>query len=380
LDNNKQVSAVKATPTQMPILLVVDDDELVVDGLEATFEDDFRVLTAGSAERARELVAEHSIDIVISDDRLPQESGVSFLGWLAQEQPTAVRILLTGFFSEPGDVRRAINQGSMWHYMRKPWEAGSMENIVNRALESKQQAQAILAADVRYRSLFAAVPVPLFTADLAGKSRIWNPAFAALLQDWPGAGLSVTGRLPEGSWASLVAGLEDGVEETSQELWIRGASGQILVHLTLRRDSPDEVTGILRELRSQSSASKTGTEGAAIYRPGVLILDANDRQRRLLRRALERGAFEVLEAASLPQTLDVLSRGPVGLALLQGGRPEAGLVEVILGRYPEQAVLFCTPDVHDPAIQALATRGVSLLPMPYSLNALLDSVKGNLPD
>ena len=368
----------KATASQLPVLLVVDDDELVVDGLEATFEDDFRVLTAGSAERARELVAEHAIDIVISDDRLPQESGVSFLGWLAEVQPAAVRILLTGFFSEPGDVRRAINQGRMWHYMRKPWEAGSMENIVNRALESKQQAQALLDAERRFRGLFSAVPTPLFTADLSGKGRIWNPAFSALLQDWPSTGLSVAERLPAGSWASLVERLQGGEEEVTQELGIRSAGGEIFAHLTLRGDSPDEVTGILRPLSGGDPAAADPAPLSSASR--VLVLESNLSQRRLLRRALERGALEVAEADGLAQTLAALAQGPAGLVLLQGGRQEISVVEAVLERHPEQALLFCTPDVDHSSVQALATRGVRLLAMPYSLTGLLEAVRAHLPD
>ena len=370
--------AVKATATPLPVLLVVDDDELVIDGLEATFEDDFQVLTAGSAERARELVAEHSIDIVISDDRLPQESGVSFLGWLATAQPTVVRILLTGFFSEPGDVRQAINQGRMWHYMRKPWEAGAMENIVNRALESKQQAQALLDAEKRYRGLFSSVPTPLFTADLDGKGRMWNPAFADMLQDWPGAGLSIAERLPAGSWASLVAGLRDGEEEATQELGIRAADGKVSVHLTLRKDAADEVTGIVRILQDGQRASPDPS--TAVGAKHILVLDENISQRRLLRRALERSAFELLEAEGLPQCLQILAQGPAELVLLQGEREQIPLVEGILERHPDQVVLFCTPDVDHSSVQALATRGVRLLAMPYSLNALLEAVRGQSPD
>ena len=364
--------------SSQPVLLVVDDDELVIDGLEATFEDDFQVLTAGSAERARELVAQHKIDIVISDDRLPQESGVSFLGWLAEEQPMVVRILLTGFFSEPGDVRRAINQGRMWHYMRKPWEAGAMENIVNRALESKLQAQALADAERRFRGLFSSVPTALFTADLEGKSRIWNPAFAALLTDWPGAGLSVAERLPAGSWASLTARLGEGQEEVSQELGIRAAGGEIFVHLTLRLDVADEVTGIVRPLQGSPSPTPEPSHGASAER--ILVVDANPSQRRLLRRGMEHSAFELAEAGGLAESLAELALGPCALVLLQGGVEEIPLVEGILERHPQQRVLLCTPDVGHSSVQALATRGVGLLAMPYSLNTLLESVRAHSPD
>ncbi len=369
----------KATATPLPVLLVVDDDELVLDGLEATFEDDFQVLTAGSAERARELVAEHTIDIVISDDRLPQETGVSFLGWLAQEQPGAVRILLTGFFSEPGDVRRAISQGRMWHYMRKPWEAGSMENIVQRALESRQLALAVQAAERRYQALYDAVPCPLVTADAHGKGLNWNPSFAELFQDWPQAGLSVAERLPEGMWTSLVAQVldsEDGVAQA--QLRVQGPGGARPFILRLHQNSPQSFTVALSPVVASQPPAQAPVPSAETG-PSILLLAEDEDQRRLLGRALGKAGMRTVTAENLAHAVSLLESAPPAMVLAQGDIEVVPGLQMLLRRFPGRPILLCTPDVDRPAVQALATRGVQLLAMPYSLADLTDAVKGRLP-
>lgn len=371
------MQSLKATATPLPILLVVDDDELVLDGLEATFEDDFRVLTAGSAERARELVAEHTIDIVISDDRLPQETGVSFLGWLAQEQPGAVRILLTGFFSEPGDVRRAISQGRMWHYMRKPWEAGSMENIVQRALESRQLALSAQAAERRYRRLYDAVPCPLVTADSQGKALTWNPSFAQFFGDWPQGGLSVAERLPPGVWTSLVEQVlrsEDGGAQAP--VTVEGPGGALSFTLRLHQNSAQSFTAALAP--AVASMPKPAVQAADLG-PSILLLAEDQGQRRLLSRALGKGGMRTATAEDLDQAVSLLESAPPSMVLAQGDIQVLPGLQMLLRRFPGRPILLCTPDVDQPAIQALATRGVQLLAMPYSLTDLLDAVKGRLP-
>lgn len=279
-----------STPT-MPVLLVVDDDELVLESLEATFEDDFQVFKAGSAELAREIVAERRIDVVISDDRLPRETGVDFLAWFAEEQPRAIRILLTGYFSEPGDVVRAIQQGRVWHYMRKPWEAGSMANIIERAMESQRREDALRVAEERYRRLFADIPVGLFEADQQGNLLTWNEAFSAALGGWPAGRASLASRLPDGQWSALVreqhnAGSTSVVELTcfdgrkrslkmglvagEREGALRGA-----VCETQRSVAAPEQGPVVRELHDQALKA-TGYRGALMQmRNQLAVLGGN---------------------------------------------------------------------------------------------------------
>lgn len=134
----------------------------------------------------------------------------------------------------------------------------------------------------------------------------------------------------------------------------------------------------MRLLQGTPALAPTASASASAQR--ILVVDANPSQRRLLRRGLEHSALELAEAGGLVEGLAELALGPCALVLLQGGLEEISVVEGILEEHPSQPVLLCTPDVDHASIQALATRGVGLLAMPYSLNTLLESVRAHSPD
>ncbi|MCP3984475.1 MAG: response regulator, partial [bacterium] len=79
-------------------ILIVDDEEAILETMTFTFEDDYDVLTSSSAVKALELLEqEDGIAAVISDQRMPEMTGVEFLARVFERYPTIVRIILTGF-------------------------------------------------------------------------------------------------------------------------------------------------------------------------------------------------------------------------------------------------------------------------------------------
>ncbi|MDP7110936.1 MAG: response regulator, partial [Myxococcota bacterium] len=80
-----------------PRLLVVDDDALVLGALELLLMERWEVDTANSATEAREILDREQVAVVISDQRMPKESGVDLLAWCFGQHPETVRILLTGY-------------------------------------------------------------------------------------------------------------------------------------------------------------------------------------------------------------------------------------------------------------------------------------------
>lgn len=103
-------------------VLAVDDEPAVLAVLAAQLANDFEVLTAGTAERARALLAERSVDVVISDLQLPDESGLNLLDWVRRTVPRTARVLLTGA-ARIEDAVDAINHSGVHRLVLKPWRS-----------------------------------------------------------------------------------------------------------------------------------------------------------------------------------------------------------------------------------------------------------------
>ncbi len=116
-------------------ILIVDDEEAILETMTFTFEEDYEVLTAGSAHRALELLDEHApVAAVITDQRMPEMTGVEFLKTVYESHPNTTRIILTGYADGDAMVQ-AINEGHVYAYVSKPWEPDELKQLVQRAVE-----------------------------------------------------------------------------------------------------------------------------------------------------------------------------------------------------------------------------------------------------
>src|SRR4051812_42954415 len=77
-------------------VLAVDDDPAILAILAAQLGPEFDVVTACTGEQARAVLAQRSMDIVLSDLQLPDESGLQLLDWVRRTVPRTARVLLTG--------------------------------------------------------------------------------------------------------------------------------------------------------------------------------------------------------------------------------------------------------------------------------------------
>lgn len=103
-------------------LLLVDDEEDVIASLERLLRyDGYNILHANSGRQGLELLAKHDIGVVISDQRMPEMSGVEFLVQVKELYPETVRIVLSGS-ADFDSVREAINQGAIYKFFTKPWD------------------------------------------------------------------------------------------------------------------------------------------------------------------------------------------------------------------------------------------------------------------
>lgn len=115
-------------------VLYVDDEENNLISFKATFRIKYKVFTAISGDDAMNILAAHQIDIIITDQRMPNMTGVEFLEKVVEQYPDTMRILLTGY-ADMNAVIEAVNKGKIFHYLSKPWNEEELDITIKRAYE-----------------------------------------------------------------------------------------------------------------------------------------------------------------------------------------------------------------------------------------------------
>jgi len=115
------------------ILLLVDDEENVLMSLQRILRrEGYKILTASNAEAGLELMAQHNVNVVLSDQRMPGMSGVEFLRRVKTMHPDVVRMILSGY-TEIGTLTDAINKGEIYQFITKPWENEALIALIREA-------------------------------------------------------------------------------------------------------------------------------------------------------------------------------------------------------------------------------------------------------
>jgi response regulator RpfG family c-di-GMP phosphodiesterase len=113
-------------------LLVVDDEPDVCDSVHDLLRRQYNVLKARSAAEGARLMQEQEVHIIMTDQRMPQITGVDLLKCVRAKHPHAVRMLFTGY-ADLESIIAAINQGHIFQFLRKPWRAEELEGAVREA-------------------------------------------------------------------------------------------------------------------------------------------------------------------------------------------------------------------------------------------------------
>ncbi|MCF8387997.1 MAG: response regulator, partial [Bacteroidales bacterium] len=117
-----------------PKILYVDDELASLTGFKSIFRNHYDVYTAKSANEGYDIMKKENISLVISDQRMPGETGVEFLQKIRLDFPDAVRMIVTGY-SDIDAVIKAINKSMVYYYFSKPFEADDMKMIMDNAIE-----------------------------------------------------------------------------------------------------------------------------------------------------------------------------------------------------------------------------------------------------
>lgn len=118
-------------------ILVVDDEEMLRSLLQTLLErDGYRTLSAASVAEARELLREQSVDVIVSDIKMPGESGYDLLRYVRENHPDIGVVMMTGY-GDLYSVKDAMLHGAD-EYVTKPFKGAEMSLLVDRVYWRKR--------------------------------------------------------------------------------------------------------------------------------------------------------------------------------------------------------------------------------------------------
>jgi len=117
-------------------VVLVDDEEMVLDAIEGflELETSYRVLGFTSPDRALDAIGEERPEAILADFLMPGMDGIQLLERVRAVDPTATRILLTGYADRDNAIR-AINRVGLYHYMEKPWDNEHLKLVIRNGVE-----------------------------------------------------------------------------------------------------------------------------------------------------------------------------------------------------------------------------------------------------
>lgn len=115
-------------------ILYIDDEVHNLNVFKAAFRHDYNIFTCASTKEAIQVLRKNDIDLIITDQRMPEQTGVEFLEEIIPEYPDTIRIILTGF-SDVDAIIKAINTGCVFRYITKPWDEKELKQDIEIAIK-----------------------------------------------------------------------------------------------------------------------------------------------------------------------------------------------------------------------------------------------------
>lgn len=296
-------------------ILFVDDEANTRKYFRRLFSEKFRILEAEDGVQALAMFRQHAneIGIIVTDQRMPNETGVGFLSKIADDYPDIIKILSTAY-SDIDAAIGSVNQGGIFRYMTKPWDIPQMEVTLRRAMEFfsvKRERDALLGAKMQAMgnvllssrlAAFALAPVcagipcsraaeavaTFVQASVAGRrtgadgvSDLRSPDWARLHARQCLLASGLEGQLPK---ALAKADLPSRITNLADELTAAGATGlaSTLGETSTRLTAPlDPLPGLLDALLGRSDDPALTQSSVKVLASFMAVYDAGGVIRRI---------------------------------------------------------------------------------------------------
>ncbi|MBB3122098.1 EAL domain-containing protein [Pseudoduganella violacea] len=142
LSSNRKLSLGEVDETPHTILLLDDEANIVRALGRALRTDGYKILAAVNAEEAFRLLAVNEVQVVVSDQRMPEMSGTEFLSRVKDLYPDTIRIVLSGY-ADLESVIDAVNRGAIYRFFTKPWDDEQLRACIREAFRQHRIGLAV---------------------------------------------------------------------------------------------------------------------------------------------------------------------------------------------------------------------------------------------
>lgn len=354
-------------------ILILDDEPQVVAALEDVLEDHFRIISLTSPQAALEMLESgETISAILCDQRMPEMTGDEFLA-RARDHTDATRVLITGYADLSG-VIRAVNEGRIFGYLTKPWNAGQLITTTVQAVSSCERDRELCSEKLMFHDLMSSVPDGVFIQDASGRFVRINGAGQKMLG--PGAPGDAIGRTPRDvvpvdlaeAWGDVGRGIRAGDAPDGallHDVVMRdGETRSFSIRIAPRRGPDERISGffgISRDITEARRAERMKDEfvstvshelktpltsiigSLSLIRSGVLgelpprvdeMLEICDRNGRRLLRLVQ----DILDLQAIKSGKLHFEEGPVDIPTLLAeavaanegiGRPEGKIIDLV---------------------------------------------------
>ncbi len=116
-------------------VLLVDDDKHILRSLRRVLrKEDYELLTAESGQEGLAILEKHHAQVVMTDQRMPEMTGVEFLQKVKELYPATVKVVISGF-AEISHIVESINQGEIYRFIGKPWNDDELRATLRQCME-----------------------------------------------------------------------------------------------------------------------------------------------------------------------------------------------------------------------------------------------------
>jgi diguanylate cyclase (GGDEF)-like protein/PAS domain S-box-containing protein len=120
---------------QQDTLLIIDDERHIISALRRLFKrTHMKVLTTTDPYEAMDIMAEHQVGVIISDQRMPEMLGTELLRKVKKIHPDTIRIMLSGY-TDVETLSKAVNEGAIYKFIHKPWDDVDLLEEVDKAFK-----------------------------------------------------------------------------------------------------------------------------------------------------------------------------------------------------------------------------------------------------
>jgi len=158
------------------ILLIVDDERPVINALQRLFrKEGYKILTSTSGRRASEILMHENVGVLLTDQRMPEMTGVELLKAAREMSPETTRLVLSGY-TDYNDLRSVINSGYAYKFIEKPWDDKLLLEVVREAFNVHERT----LVSNQFAEVFANAQEGILITGEDWTVQSVNPAFLAM--------------------------------------------------------------------------------------------------------------------------------------------------------------------------------------------------------